>query len=358
MNPIEMMNTIRDNASTEYRNLVPPADPNNVQAVLNPIINYQAVANEFVSTLVNRIVKTVITNRGIYKNPFADLKGDEMPLGYTAQEIGVNPAQARGYDPNVNPIERNLPDVKALYYNINRQDQYPVTINESMIAQAFTSWDGVNQFVSEIINSLYSGDRIDEQNLTLNMLKSAIGKGETASQQIANPLTDTDTAKKFATQIRVIAGKMRFASSNYNRYSSLDGATGNPFITWTDPENLIMFLSSEVAATLTTEVLAYAFNRDDVNPAAVIPKIYEVPDFGTDFPNVYGIICDRAFIRIFDNLQKMTEQYWGARMEWNYYWNHWQTMSCNPLANALVMYGEGTDLPTVSDTSTDDTETE
>ena len=93
----EMLNAIRNEASSAYQNAVPVATPMNLTDVGNPILTYTTVANEFLDALVNKIVAQVIY-RKMWNNPLAVLKKDAMPLGMDVEEMQANPATASAYD--------------------------------------------------------------------------------------------------------------------------------------------------------------------------------------------------------------------------------------------------------------------
>ena len=65
MDLVGVLNTIRDNASDIYRSRIPEATRTNIQDIqegmTNP--NNSVVTNEFISTLLNMIIKQVIHNK-------------------------------------------------------------------------------------------------------------------------------------------------------------------------------------------------------------------------------------------------------------------------------------------------------
>ena len=161
-NGVNILNAIRGVASQDYQNRVPVATQNNIEQVGNPIMEYQATENEFLDLLVNRIA-LVIVNSKIARNELALLKKGKIPLGQDIQDIFVNMAKAKTYDPDgKNLLQRQIPDVKAVYYSMNRQDMYKVTISNDQLALAFTSYEELEKLIAGIVNSLYSGDNYDE----------------------------------------------------------------------------------------------------------------------------------------------------------------------------------------------------
>lgn len=49
-----------------------------------------------------------------------------------------------------------------------------------------------------------------------------------------------------------------------------------------------------------------------------------------------GVLVDRDFFMIFDNLYEFTENYNGQGMYWNYFYHVWKTLSVSPFANGVV----------------------
>ena len=88
MNITEIMNTIWDNASDMYRERIPEATQNNIEAVQEAMCdpNNAVVTNEFMSTLLNMIIKQVIHAK-LFSNPLKMLKKGKKPLGDTIEEI-------------------------------------------------------------------------------------------------------------------------------------------------------------------------------------------------------------------------------------------------------------------------------
>lgn len=335
-------NAIRANATENYKSLVPEALGGNIQEVGNPILKYSSVQNEFLSALVNRIALTIVDNR-IYRNPLSILKNGAIPLGQDVQDIYTNPAKSVVYDMEATTelLARTPPDVKAAYHRMNRQDQYPVTISNQALRQAFTSWGDLEQLIASIVNSLYSGDNIDEFILMKNLFGTAINSGFIVKNYLGSAITDETTAKNLVMQVKTTSGMMQFPSTVYNSYNAIATAQGvttpGTVTTWTPVENQILLIRADILARVDVDVLAAAFNMDKVE---FMGRVIPVDNFGTastgDVPNTVAILADEGWPKVFDNLTEMTEFYNAKSMSWNYYWNHWQTYSYRPFANAVA----------------------
>ena len=164
-------NVIREDSSTVFMNTVPSATESNINEISNILFDssYTPQLNEFVSNLVNRIALTIIRNKS-FNNPLAMFKKGSVPLGTDIEDIYTNPAVAEQYALNNTEMAKLLtitdPDTHVAYYRRNRQDLYTKTIAREGLQGAFVSWDKFEDYISSLVNSLYSGDYIDEFNYT------------------------------------------------------------------------------------------------------------------------------------------------------------------------------------------------
>ena len=335
-----ILNVIRSEASQAYQDRVPVATQENIAEVGNPILKFEAHANEFLNALVNRIGLVIITSR-MYNNPLKEFKRGEVTLGETVEEIFVNiikaepyyQVSAEGKTDCQDLYQRRLPDVKAVFHTRNRQDKYPVTISNDDLRAAFLSYQGVEDLVGKIIEAVYTSDEYDEFLLMKNVFNEAGNRGALYPVTIPDPTDDT-TGKKAMTSFREWSLNLNFMSDKYN----LMGVT-----THTPTRDQVIFILARLAAVVDVEVLASAFNMDK---ADFIGRRVIVDDFGgLEADGVVAILADREWFMVFDNYIAMTEVYNGARLYWNYFLHHWETLSYSPFKNAIAFT---TQAPTVT----------
>lgn len=327
---INVLNTIRANASPSYQERIPQATQDNISAVGNPLLEYQKTMNEFLSALVNRIGLTIVRNREL-KNPLAILKQGEMPLGKDIEEIWTNPAKAETFNPeSTDLLKRKISDTKAIFHRLNRQDKYTVSISNPQLRQAFLSWETLGRLLDSIVQSLYSGNYLDEFILCKNTFASAIANNKVITQTI-QPITDETSAKAFITTARMIFRNLSFPSSNYNAYS-LSGGNGSAVTTWTPSEDIRFIIRSDIEAYTDVSVLASSFNMDK---ADFLGRTLVIDDFGTA-ENCVAIMFDKSFPQIYDNYRDMAEFFNGDTLTYNYYYHVWQTYSVSTLCNAVA----------------------
>lgn len=355
---VSVMNAVRAASSQNYQSFIPEATLTNIAEVGNPIINYQAIRNEFCTLLPNIIFDTVLHNR-VWNNEFAFLR-KALPMGSDVEEIAVNPAKAEKFDPENDYLTGyfDKPDIKVAFHRLNRKDQFKARIQNNELKLAFRSWEDLDDLIAGVINSLYNGDNIEEFALLKNTINSALAKGYVSTVQVAEP-TDEASAKAFMRKVRQTYIDFRFPSSRFNRYAEISG-DGKPYITFSPTEETMIIISSAVSSIVDVDVLAAAFNMER---ADFMGRVIYVDDFGID--GVYALMCDRRFFQIYDSLRETGSFYNPARMEWRYFWNVWQTYSVSPLANAVIFtsiadgkvdgaqLSAGQDTVTLSDAATD-----
>ena len=332
-NMVNVLNTILSNASADYQSRVPSATQNNIAEVGSAIMGFQPVENEFLSALVNKIAMTIVHNK-TFRNPLAVLKKGNLPLGRNIEEIYTNPATGTIYDATgADLLARNLPDTKTIYHTMNRQGKYKVTVSKAMLLGAFKSYDALEKLLNSIVNSLYSGDNLDEFILMKELVASAITGGKIKKVELDSAVTDTDSSKAFVKSVRTISQAMTLPSTNFNAYHDINKATdAKPVVTWTPKENQVLLLRNDISVNVDVELLAQAFN---VSYADLQQRTLLVDSFGTD-TNCAAVLCDEALFQVYDNLEQMEHFHNGEGLYDNYIRHHWQTYSLSLFANAMA----------------------
>lgn len=333
-NMVNVLNAILTNASAEYQARVPFATQTNIAEVGSAIMGYKATENEFLNALVNKIAMTIVHNK-TFRNPLAILKKGSVPLGRNLEEIYTNPATGTIYDPSgADLLARTLPDTKTIYHTMNRQGKYKVTISKAQLLGAFQSYGALEKLLNSIVNSIYSGDNLDEFILMKELIASAISGGKIVSHDLDITNVDSsDNAKSFVKQVRTIGQVMEFPGSQFNSYYNINSATdANPVITWTPRENQILLMRNDVSVNVDVEHLAQAFN---VSYTDLEQRTLTVDTFGSA-TDCAAILCDEAFFQIYENLTQMENFHNGEGLYDNFIYHHWQTYSLSLFANAVA----------------------
>lgn len=331
-NMVNVLNTILANASADYQSRVPTATQTNITEVGSAVMSYKPTENEFLSALVNKIALQIVHNK-TFRNPLAVLKKGGIPLGKNIEEIYTNPATGTTFDPSgADLLARNFADVKTIYHAMNRQGKYKVTLSKAQLIKAFTSYAKLEQLLNTIVNSIYSGDNYDEFMLMKELFASAITGGKLKTVEVG-AVSDSNSAKDFVKAIKTVGQAMRFPSSNYNAYYDINKETdAKPVITWTPLENQVLLLRNDVSVNVDVELLAQAFNVSytDLQQRTII-----VDSFGSAL-NTGAILCDEAFVQVYENLTQMENFHNGEGLYDNFIYHHWQTYSLSLFANAMA----------------------
>lgn len=332
---VELMNAVRTsiiaNNGLEYSDRIPVATQDNLKDMGKAILDYQPAKNAFLDALINRIGLVVIRNR-LYKNKLAIFKKGFLEFGDSIEEIYVDIARAVHYTPEApennlcDVFEQFKPKVVSAFHRINRQDTYPITINEEMLKKAFTGWANFDSFVAGIFNSLYNADEYDEYVL----FKQLLGKSaqNNYKRQITIP-TDKASAEDFTIALRSAGLSLEYMSRAYNE---LGVATHTPL------DNQILILRSDIVPQLDVRVLANAFNMSFAEP--LNNRILVVDDFGEGNSSVIAMIVDEDWSMIYDTMYKTDSIYNGRHTYWNYFLHHQSILSASPFANVIVFTTE------------------
>lgn len=365
---VDILNAIRYNASQNYRDYVPKATPDadSIRQIGAIIMDYPALQNEFLSSLVNRIGRVLITSK-MFDNPWAFFKKGMLEFGESVEEIFVNIAKPFQFDPGVaetNVFKREIPDVRAAFHIMNYQKYYKATISNDQLRQAFLSWQGISDLIAKIVDAMYTGANYDEFQTMKYMLARHILDGHMYPVEI--PTVETDNMKSIVSVVKGVSNKFTFLSPNYN----LAGVQS-----FTDKADQYMLINSQFDATMDVEVLASAFNMDKAEfsgrrvlvdsfgslDTARLAELFAgdstYKEIGSDeleaLDAIPAILVDKDWFMIFDNFYNFTEQYNGEGLYWNYWYHVWKTFSVSPFANnALFIPGKpGVTSVTVTPTS-------
>lgn len=320
---VEILNAIRAQMDAEYQNRIPFATQENLRDVGNAMMQYKPAQNAFLSALVNRIARVIITSKS-YQNPLREFKRGIMEYGETVAEYFVNIAKAHQFDPAVAEKEwmkREIPDVEGVFHKMNYQNFYKVTISDRELRQAFLSQDGVTDLIARIVDSLYTGSEYDEFLIMKQLIVDAAQGGKMYPVQI--PAISAANAKEIVTIIKSISNDMAFMKTKYNSMSVL---------TATPKADQILILDSRFDAVIDVEVLASAFNMEK---AEFMGRRILIDDFA-DLTGVVAAIVDSDWFMVFDNMLEFTENYNGEGLYWQYWYHCWKTFSNSPFANAVL----------------------
>jgi hypothetical protein len=325
-NNITVLNTVWENATTDYQNRIPQATRDNITTVGNAILSYTSTKNEFLDALINRISLVLISSK-MAKNKLSMFKKGMIEYGSDIEEIFTSMASATVFNvaqAETEVFKRVTPDVKSIYHRINRQDKYKVTIEEGQIKRAFLSNDGLGKLVASIVNSLYSGDTYDEYVL----MKELVSRYFTGTNVPASAIIDVakvqdqNTAKAFFRTVKQASADMTYMTTEFNAKGVMQRS---------EKDEQVLLVHKNVNTYLDTDVLAWVFNQKNINFET---KVVEVDDFGT-LANTQAVLVDKNWFMVFDKLYETRNLYNPEGLYWNYWLHHHQLLSYSLFHNAV-----------------------
>ena len=331
MDGVEILNSIRStimaNGSViDYADRIPEATQENLKDIGRALFSYEPAMNQFLNELINRIGMTYVHTK-LYNNKLKFLKRGFLDYGDSIQEIFVDLAKAVHYMPapatgnECDVYKQYKPQIVSAFHRVNREDTYPITINEEMLKRAFTGYQAFSSFVAGIFNSVYRADEVDE----FILFKQLIGEMLQNSYlvHVTKP-TDKTTSEAFSIAMRANGLALEYVSRKYNRA----GVATN-----TDLADQILLLRSDIVPVIDVTQLANNFNLNLAQP--ISGRIIVIDDFGQGNDNIIGGIVDKDFSMIYDTVYKTDSIYNPRHMYWNYFLHHHQVIASSPFANAI-----------------------
>lgn len=352
---IDILNTIRANASAEYQDSVPAVTKStDIPTVGEVLYGYPALANQFLSSLVNRIALVRIKS-AVFNNAYVQLKKGYLEFGETVEEVFVNICKAREFSAEKaesRELKRSLPDVRTAFHAMNYRVQYPITIQDEDLRMAFMSAEGVTDLIARIVDSVFTAAEYDEYLLFKYLLIKGISHGK-----IYPKAFDASDMKNAAKAFRGMSNKLTFMNTIYN----------NAGVHTTTPrDDQFIFMDSDFNASYDVDVLAAAFNMDRATFTGHLILVDDWTTFDNDrfsvivdasdqieavtsdelalMANVKAVIADGEWFQVYDNQSKITEKYVASGEYWNYFYNVWKTVSSSPFSNAVVFVDDAVSI--------------
>jgi hypothetical protein len=285
---------------------------------------------------MNRIGKTYISSKN-YSNPLKEFKKGQLEWGKAIQEIFVDLVKEMVFDVKTSEskvFERQMPDIKAIFHEVNRRGFFKTTVHEQDLNLAFTSENGMMALVDKITRSLYTSDELNEFLYMKGIIHQYGVEGKFTLIPVG-AITDEASAKAAMVEIKTVAEDMTFMKTKYN-YAGVN--------TFTLMEDQIVLVNPRYKAMINVEVLASAFNIDK---ADFTGRVITIDDFG-GLTNVVCAIVDKDWFMVEDKIIR-TEELWNPEgLYWNYWLHHHQVLSASMFANAVLFVSVEPELTAIN----------
>jgi len=332
---VDILNAIRKNASPDYQKRVPEATKASIQDNLQALTDYRPGWNEFVDALINRIGLVVVKNN-IWTNQLAKFKRGMLQYGDTIEEINVGLIKARVYNADRQYLERDIfgqypPEVQSSFHKLNRQEYYPITINEPLLQRAFLDNTGLQSFVTSTMSAPATSDQWDEFLQTTSLLGEYYKAGgffKVNVPDVGSASSGAEEAKFFLRRVREMSGTLQFMSTLYN-------ASGMPMAV--DPDDLELLITPEALASIDVEALAGAFNIDKANMPG---RITIIPKENFNIPGAQAVLTTREFFVIADSRIETASVWNPVSLSSNMFLHHWEVISASRFVPAILFTTE------------------
>lgn len=342
-----------------------PDDNRSLHNIGEYIMSYEPYMNAYITALVNRIARVIVTSR-VWKDKWAVFEMGKLDYGETVEEIFVNIAKPHSYDPakaETQVFKREIPDVRAAFHSMNYQKFYKVTISNDQLRQAFLSYYDMNELIARIVDSLYTGMNLDVFLTKKYMLaREAINGGiyTVVTKPISGDGADPDDA---ITKYRQYTNNLEFLKTLYNRAGVRNS---------TPISDQVIIVPNEAEATLGVKVLAAAFNLSEVDyistripvdsfefdadDEARLAELFANDDTYKPFTGeekkalqlISAVKLAKDWFMCFDNFEQFTENYNGEGVYWQYFFHVWKTFSVSPFANAVLFTSQVSEITAVT----------
>ncbi|AYJ76440.1 major head protein [Bacillus phage BSP11] len=333
----DIINAIRNSATDNFKTYVPLANAENVAEVGAGILVNQTVQNEFLTALVDRIGLVIVKSISL-RNPLAKFKKGSLPMGRTIEEIFTDITKEKLYDveeAEQKVFEREIPNVKTLFHERNRQSFYHQTIQDDSLKTAFISWGNFESFIASIINAIYNSAEVDEYEYMKLIIDNYYSKGLFKVVKVDDPMTSTGALTNFIKKARATALRMTLPQGTRD-YNAMAVRTRS------DIRDVHLFIDADLNAELDVDVLAKAFNMDRTT---FLGNVTVIDGFAST--GLKAVMVDKDWFMVYDTLQKMETIRNPRGLYWNYYYHVWQVLSASRFANA-VAFVSGDDVPAVT----------
>jgi hypothetical protein len=322
----DIVNAIRNSQGDSFKQYVPLATVDNIAEVGAGILLTQAIQNDFVSALVDRIGKVVITRVSL-NNHLKKFKKGMMPQGRTIEQIFVDITQGHKYDPELaeqKVFQREIPNVKTLFHERNRQDFYKQTISDEQLQSAFISWNAFESFVSGVINAIYNSAEIEEFKYMKLLVDNYYSKGMFKVVPVTDPTSSSAAGSEFVKKVRATARKMTLPTGSRD-FNALAVHTRS------EMNDLHLLIDADLEASIDVDVLAKAFNMDK---STFMGHVTIIDGFASS--GLEAVLIDKDWYMVYDTLVKMETIRNPQGLYWNYYYHIWQVLSVSRFHNAVA----------------------
>lgn len=309
------------------------------------------LANWFIGALLNKIALSVIASKS-FTDPWASLEKGKVDLGEVIEEVYIHMAKPKHFDQEraeKEVFKREFPNVTTAFHGLNYQEYYKVTISREELRAAFLSWDKFHNFVSNLIESIYTSANYDVYQVKKYLIARALLNGGIHMETIA-PITDKDSASDAIAKARGVSSLLKEMTPNYNVFHVPNYA---------NYDEQVIIIDAMKEGLIDVSVLAAAYHMDKAEFLQMhrlvtsgfgdldTPRLNEIFAHDSSYKAITDAervqlnkipfaIFDKSWFQIYDYLNVMESINNPEGLYINYNHHVWKYFGVSPFANAAA----------------------
>lgn len=353
-----LFNLIRVYASKEYQDTVPALkDKSPIGDVMTPILSDLAIYKEF-TVLLGAWIRDEVYKEAWSHPIIQDIVkyGNGRPVGNYTREIANNPVNPTVYDP-AHPervLEQKFTNDLVNFYVRNVYDKFKLTFIFDEIEQAFTSYEGAEEYVSMKKASVETGANF----ATFNHLKECLfanmvngGVNVITLPATVEAMTDAQWLT-VGEQMEAFSKKFTYLNTDYLAYNNLSQKVED-YYGFAKKENVRIIATVDFITKYGYKALANMFNLEI---GELKDRVHEIDDFGYPIYNyksgeIVGYQKSRCAAALLDikglkasvDKEQDAELFNPETLSTTIFKHKWQTFALSPFAKCLMFVEPETD---------------
>lgn len=331
----DILNDIWEHATLEYQNRIPLATQGNLKETLAAMLAYSPSWNEFQHHLINRVGSLIVRDM-VWKNPLAEFKNPAMVYGHTIEEVKGGLIKAREYSPDADSLGAEVwgqerLEIKTAFHSRNRTNKYKITLSDHELKQAVVNEGELNRLVTMQMSAMQTSDQWDEFLVTCRLFEEYDANNGFHRIQVPNAAALTSTAADAKMALRIMKAttdELKFLSSEYN-------PMGMP--AFANPDDLVMFVSTDFKAAMDVEALAAAFNLEYLETSG---RLVVLPRNAVKIKGFQAILTTKHFLIIADTLVENRSIQNPDGLYTNFWFHHHSINSVSLFEPAVLLTSE------------------
>lgn len=346
-----LFNLIRVYASKKYKDTVPALkDKSPIGDVMTPILNDLAIYKEF-TILLGAWIRDEVYKETWSHPIIQDIvkNGNGRPVGNYTREIANNPVHPTDYDP-AHPervLEQKFTNDLVNFYVRNVYDKFKLTFIFDEIEQAFTSYEGAEEYVSMKKASVETGANF----ATFNHLKECMyanmvngGVNVITLPAKVNAMT-ADNWLTVGEELESFSKKFTYLNPDYLAYNNLSDKVED-YYGFAKKENVRIIATVDFITKYGYKALANMFN---LTIGELKDRVHEIDSFGYPIYNrksgeIIGYQNSNCACALLDikglkasvDKEQDAELFNPETLSTTIFKHKWQTFALSPFAKCLM----------------------